>query len=338
MSKNSNLLSIIIPTYNEEKFIRKCIDSILKTDYPKNQLEVIFIDGKSEDRTCKIINGYKKKYPFIKLIDNPKTITPSALNLGIKNSNGEYIIRLDAHSEYPKDYFSLCIEYLNKTKADNVGGVVINIPYKDGVFSKAIALALSSVFGVGNSNFRTGIKEETKYVDTVPFGAFKKETFDKVGLFNESMFRNEDVDLNLRIRKAGGKILLVSKIKVFYLCDTALKMFKKYFYNGFLVTEPLLIREFPFSSRHIIPMLFVLSIVISLIVSIKFSILPILILIISYLLINLWYSFLISLKEKSLLIFFVIPLVFSLLHLCHGFGALAGLINNLFQKLLKNNY
>ena len=119
-------------------------------------------------------------------------------------------------------------------------------------------MALSSPFGVGNSKFRTGVKEDKKYVDTVPFGAFNKEIFDKIGLFNE-MFRNEDVDLNLRIRKSGGKILLVSDIKVYYLCDTAYVMFKKYFYNGFLVMEPLLIKKFPFGSRHVIPMIFILS-------------------------------------------------------------------------------
>ena len=110
--------------------------------------------------------------------------------------------------------------------ADNVGGVVINVPHNNSIFSKGIALALSSPFGVGNSKFRTGVKEDKKYVDTVPFGAFNKEIFDKIGLFNESMFRNEDVDLNLRIRKSGGKILLVSDIKVYYLCDTAYVMFK----------------------------------------------------------------------------------------------------------------
>ena len=125
MKNNPVTLSVIIPTFNEEKFIGKCIDSILNTDFPKDKIQIIFIDGKSNDATCKIIKEYINKYPFIELIDNPKTITPSALNLGIKSSRGKYIIRLDAHSEYPENYFSLCIKYLNESGADNVGGVVL---------------------------------------------------------------------------------------------------------------------------------------------------------------------------------------------------------------------
>ena len=123
--KEDKKVSIIIPILNEEKYIDKCIESILKQDYPREDMEAILIDGESQDNTLRIINKYIEKYPFIKVLNNPHKTVQYALNIGIKGAVGKYIVRMDAHAEYANDYVSKCIEYLEKTKANNVGGPMI---------------------------------------------------------------------------------------------------------------------------------------------------------------------------------------------------------------------
>ena len=122
---DGDFVSVVIPVYNEEKYIEKCIESILLQDYPKHLLELILVDGCSIDRTRALINKFIIQYPnLIKVYDNPNKTVPYAMNIGISLSKGKYIIRLDAHAEYPKNYFSKCIYYLNNIEADNVGGIV----------------------------------------------------------------------------------------------------------------------------------------------------------------------------------------------------------------------
>ena len=157
------MVSVICPIYNEEKYIAKCIESILNQDYPKDDLEVIFVDGMSTDKTRDIVNEYTSKYPFIKLIDNPQKIVPPAMNIGIRESKGEIIIRLDAHAEFPSHYFSRLTKALMDLNADNVGGVCVTLPTSDDIIPIAIANVLSSKFGMGNSTFRVGCKKHTIY-------------------------------------------------------------------------------------------------------------------------------------------------------------------------------
>ena len=142
------MLSVICPIYNEEKYIGACIESILAQDYPKDNLEVIFADGMSTDRTREIVAGYTARYPWIRLIDNPDRIVPPALNAAIKASKGNIIMRIDAHAEYPADYFSALTRALRELKADNVGAVCVTLPTNDTPTARAIAAVLSSKFGI----------------------------------------------------------------------------------------------------------------------------------------------------------------------------------------------
>ena len=197
------IVSVVMPVYNEEKYIEKCIDSLLLQDYPQGKMEWIFVDGCSRDRTVELIQKYQSLYPaLIKILNNPNKIVPNAMNIGIAASCGRYIVRLDAHADYAKNYISKCIYYLENTDAENVGGVVET--KSKGVMGNAIAKMLSSKFGVGNSQFR--INGESGYVDTVPFGAFRREVFSKYGGYDERLVRNQDNEMNFRIRKNGGKI------------------------------------------------------------------------------------------------------------------------------------
>jgi glycosyltransferase involved in cell wall biosynthesis len=220
MQKKNIIVSVVIPTYNEEKYIKNCILSLLKQDYPQNQMEWIFVDGCSSDRTKEIIESYKHKFPqLIRVYNNPNKTVPYAMNIGIKSSVGKYIIRLDAHSEYADNYISKCVYYLDTTDADNVGGVAET--KSSGFVGNAIAFMLSSKFGVGNSQFR--INGKSGYVDTVPFGAFRREVFEKYGFYDERLTRNQDNEMNYRIRKNGGKIYMAEDIKLAYFCRDSIK-------------------------------------------------------------------------------------------------------------------
>lgn len=148
------IASVFVPIRNEEKYIEKCIKSILRQDYPIKKIEVIFVDGMSDDKTQEIVKRYVEEYPkTIYLIENPNKTVPYAMNIGIKNSIGKYILRLNAHSEYADDYISKCITTLEDTDADNVGGLAIT--KGRGFIGEAFARVISSKFGVGNSGFCT---------------------------------------------------------------------------------------------------------------------------------------------------------------------------------------
>ena len=209
------MLTVICPIYNEENRIEECIRSVIAQDWPKEELEVLFVDGMSGDRTREIVKEYSQQYPFIQLLDNPKRIAPSGLNIGIRAAKGEIILRLDAHAKYPNNYFSVLVNKLQETGADNVGGACRTLPAKDTPECRAIAHAMSSPFGMGNSYFRIGADCE-KWVDTVPFGCFRRDVFDKIGLFDEELVRNQDDEFNGRIIQNGGKILLLPQVVTDY--------------------------------------------------------------------------------------------------------------------------
>ena len=250
------MLSVICPIYNEESRIEACIQSILAQDYPKEDLEVLFVDGQSSDRTREIIAKYMQDYAFIRLLDNPKRIAPSALNIGIRASSGDIVMRLDAHAKYPDNYFSLLVNKLKQTGAENVGGVCRTLPARDTAICRAIAHAMSSPFGMGNSHFRIGTSHEM-WVDTVPFGCFCRELFDKIGLFDEELVRNQDDEFNGRIVKNGGKILLLPQVVIDYFArDTISKTAKMFYQYGLF--KPLVNKKLqkPTTLRQFFPPLF----------------------------------------------------------------------------------
>lgn len=317
-------VSAIIPARNEEKFISKCLDSILNNDYPKESLEIFIIDGVSEDKTKEIVNSYLPKNPFIKLLDNPKKYAPVAQNIGVKNSKGDIIIIMDAHVTYEKDYISKCVKYLLEYNADNVGGVLITTPAEDTLVAKAISQVLSSPFGAGNSYFRTGAKEVIE-ADTVPYGCFKREVFDRIGLYNEKMSRSYDMDFNLRLKKAGGKILLVPEIVGYYHPRSNIRDFWDHnFLDGFWVTFPLKFGIKAFYLRHLVPLFFIGALFLTFL-SPKFFLIIFL-----YLSVSFCFSFQISKKEKEWQYFFILPLIFGIRHIAYGLGSIWGLIKAFF--------
>lgn len=327
LSENKIKVSVIIPCRNEEKFIGKCLDSIISNEYPKDKLEVLVIDGMSEDGTRKIVEEYTNKNLLFKLIDNPKRIVPTAMNIGIKNAKGDIIIRMDAHNVYEKNYISQCVQCLNDFNVDNVGGAWATLPGNNTIIAESIALALSHPFGVGNAYFRIGSKEP-RYVDTVPFGCYKRNVFDKIGLFNENLVRNQDIEFNLRLKNIGGKLLLIPEIISYYYARSTLKgLFEQNFWNGFWVIYSVKFAKIPFSIRHLIPFIFVSSLILSFVGSLFFKPLVYLFLIIlnSYFISNIFFSFRIALK-KGFEYFFPLIASFVTLHFSYGLGSMRGMI------------
>src|SRR5262249_12174728 len=177
-------ISIVVPCRNEEKHIAKCLDSVLANDYPKERMEILVLDGMSEDRTREIVGAYAERSLHIRLVDNPKKHIPVAMNIGIKAARGERILKLDAHSTYPAEYLSRCVRYQDKYKAENTGGVWKMVPGADTAMARAIVLGLGHRFGSGNANVKIGVDKPT-WSDTTAFGCFRKDLFERIGMYDE---------------------------------------------------------------------------------------------------------------------------------------------------------
>lgn len=328
------MLSVIVPIFNEEKYIEHCIQSVLEQDYPKDDLEVLFVDGMSNDNTRSIVSSYSDKYPFIFLLDNPNRIVPYAMNIGIKAAKGDIIMRLDAHSFYQKDYFSVLTKRLSELGADNVGVVCKTDVLNKTAKTLAIREVLCNKFGVGNSTFRTGVNE-VKEVDTVPFGCWRRDVFEKYGLYDVRLVRNQDIELNKRIINGGGKIFILPDTYCTYLARETFKgLAKNNYANGKwnILTVYYTNQLKSLSLRHFIPFIFLLSLIVPLLLSLIY--LPFIYL---ALLSALLYTFALGMISAKLgiskrLNFFYLLSSFVTLHLSYGYGSLIGLIKLPFIK------
>lgn len=312
-------ISIILPVRNEEKFIERCLKSIVKQDYPKNKFEILVIDGMSEDKTRKIVKNLQENNKNIMLFNNSKKTVPYALNIGIKKARGEVIIRVDGHSEIAKDYFRKCIYYLDKTDADCVGGPIKTIG--ESATGKAIAKIMSS--SIGGSYFR--FLKKKRYVDTLAFGAYKKEVFEKIGLFDINQKRSQDSEFNFRLRENNGRIFMSPDIKSNYYCRNSFaKLFKQYLDYGIYKTR--VYRKHPkfLKIKNLCPLLLVLSPL-----TLFFSKFLFLFILIAYAAFLLSYSSIISSGLKE---FFIIVPALVIMHISYGLGYLIGIFNFLIRR------
>lgn len=323
------MLSVICPIYNEAKYIEACIQSILLQDYPQEHLEVLFVDGMSKDGTRDIVKNYVRQHPFIHLLDNEKRIVPVAMNIGIKASKGGVIMRLDAHAQYPANYFSVLVKALDTLNAENVGAAcrtdVLNKTSK----TLAIKEVLSNKFGVGNSTFRLGVDKVVE-VDTVPFGCWKREVFDKYGQYDERLIRNQDIELNKRIVRGGGHIYIVPDTYCVYLARETFKGLARNNYgNGKwnILTIYYTKQMDSLSLRHFIPLLFLLSLIVPLLCSfILWAFIFVSMASLSaYLLVLGGVS--VKLAMSKHLKFSYLLISFFVLHVSYGWGSLSGIIS-----------
>jgi glycosyltransferase involved in cell wall biosynthesis len=327
------VISIIIPMRNEENYIEKCVKSLIDQDCPEDSYEVIIVDGMSDDRSREIVRSLSNNHSNVFLLENPNIVTSFGLNIGIKKSRGKIVNILGAHSFVRADFIKENIETFENVEADCVGGPIQSVGKT--YSARAISLAMSSPFGIGNALFRYSTRDG--YVDTLAFGAYKREVFRKIGLFDEELVRNQDDEFNYRLRKAGGKIFITPRIRSFYYNQATLKkVWRQYFQYGFWKVRVMQKHLKMMKLRQFIPTVFVLSIIISLLLSFHSKIFLVSFLLISgiYLACNLFFSFRIA-RKYEWKYFFFLPLVFNTLHWSYGFGFLIGLFRFFHRWFIK---
>jgi glycosyltransferase involved in cell wall biosynthesis len=328
-------VSLIIPCFNEEKYIGQVVECILRQDYPHSLIEALFVDGNSNDATRAILAGYSEREPFLRLLDNPRRRVPFAMNLGIANSTGEIVIRMDAHALYPDNYVSMLVRHLLELDADNVGGTWTSLPGNSTLTALAIAKASSSVFGVGNAFYRIGATR-IQQVNTVPFGCYRRELFSRIGLFDEEMNRNQDDEFNARLATKGGRIFLVPGIEIIYFArSTAGQMIRMFFIDGLYKPLVMVKAGKPTTVRPFIPLFFVLFLGIFIPAGILLpALLPVLLAGTgAYVLANLWFSFRISRENRKPVLLLFLPCLFLFIHVSYGLGFLAGLFRLLARSV-----
>ena len=321
-------VTIVVPCRNEEKRISKCLDSILANDYPKDRMEILVLDGMSEDRTREIIASYAQRFPRMRLVDNPQKHIPAAMNIGIRAARGQRILKMDAHSTYQPGYISRCVHYQDIYEAENVGGVLSMMPGSDTATAKAIVLGLGHRFGSGNANVKIGVDIPT-WSDTAAFGCFRKELFERIGMYDEHLLSSSDLDLNQRIQAAGGGILVVPDVVVNYSADANLRTFWRHvFADGVWVSYVLKFGKKAWSWRHWVPAVFVLSLLTSFVLAALYPVFLWVGLGLAglYAATNFAVSLQIAVRERDLQFAFLLPIVFTVRHIVHGVGTLVGLI------------
>ncbi|MDY6836578.1 MAG: glycosyltransferase family 2 protein [Thermodesulfobacteriota bacterium] len=316
-------VSIIIPMRNEEAYIGTCLQSVVEQDYPVTLLEVLIVDGMSEDSSRNIVQSFSNNCPYIRLLENAEKATTCALNIGIREATGDIIIRVDAHCLIEPDYVRSCVRELGNTDADNVGGPMR--PIGKSFVQKAIALAMSHPFGVGGGRFHYSEKE--MFVDTVYLGAYRREVFERIGLYDEEAHYSEDDELNYRITRSGGRILLSPRIRSHYYPRTSLAgLWRQFFSYGMGKTRTMRKHGRPITWRQLIPPFFVLSLIagfVGFLADTRFALLLFGVLG-SYFMLAVIAAAKIGMREGRRF-FLIMPVVFAVIHASYGMGFLTGI-------------
>jgi cellulose synthase/poly-beta-1,6-N-acetylglucosamine synthase-like glycosyltransferase len=323
-TKPRPFVSLIMPVRNEAAFIARGLSAVMAQDYPPERMEVIVVDGMSDDGTREVVRSFAEHHPNLRLLDNPGRIVSTGLNLALRQAAGEVIIRVDGHCEIAEDYVSRSVQCLEEEEADGVGGPIETIG--DSRVARAIALAMSSRFGVGGSAFRT-VKDRRMYVETVAFPAYTRRAIERAGLFDEELVRNQDDEYNYRLCKLGGRLLLVPEIRSRYYSRSSFRsLWRQYFQYGYWKVRVMQKHPRQMRLRQFAPPLFVLALIVALTVA-PFSALGALaltLLLALYTLANFAASVL-SLRNEEAGLLPLLLLAHPTLHLSYGAGFLVGL-------------
>ena len=374
-SKESVEVSIMIPILNEEEYIESTVYSVINGTENIENMEFFLVDGGSTDKTLEILDKLSKKYSFIKVLHNEKKEIAPALNLAISESSAKYIVRMDAHADFPNGYVHKLVNALKGLPNDvvNVGGIIETRPPNNSLIAQSIAIVSSSKIGVGNTTFRTENITEPRYVNTVPFGAYRKEALKKVGCFSENVPTSEDLELGRKLLKAGMKILMLPDVKSTYISRPDIKSFLiQHFDNGRCVTKENRggIQSYYFSlkdlfsslknkvkqekidiedgnealsfyqTRHYIPLFFSLYLIGLLFLHKLYlssntgSLFTIFYIpIIIYTIMICSFGFINAIKKMRPFLIIMLPIALLCLHLSYGFGSLYGIIQLIFPTL-----
>lgn len=322
-------VSVIIPCRNEGKTIRMVLNALFMQTYPHDLMEIIIIDGLSEDDTRQEILSFAEEHAAIPIhiVDNTKRIIPAAVNAGIRAARGEIIIRMDAHSIPQDDYVARCVALHQEGKADNIGGVWDIKPQVDTWLARSIAIAASHPLAVGGAQYR--FTDKAQFTDTVPYGSFRKALVEQVGYFDESLLSNEDYEFNTRIRLSGGKIWLDPAIRCTYFARKNLKeLARQYWRYGYWKSQ--MLKRYPRSLRlrQALPPVFILSLVILAVLAIFVPVARWLLLAEAavYLCAILAVGLQKAIRHKDPGLFAGIPLAIACMHFSWGMGFIFGIL------------
>lgn len=328
-------VSIIVPCYNEQATIRFLLDAILAQTYPRPRMEVVIADGLSQDRTLETISAFQEEHPdlALRVVGNQRRTIPSSLNLAIATARGEIIVRLDAHSMPIPEYVERSVRALEEGRGSNVGGVWMIRPGGNGWIPEAIAAAAAHPLGVGDAMYR--LKASAGPVDTVPFGAFRRDLIEKIGDFDESLLTNEDYEFNTRVRHSGGVVWLDPQIRSTYIARSSLaELAKQYWRYGYWKFR--MLRRYPDTVRwrQALPPLFVASIVVLLLLSIFLSLALYLLVfeILLYFLALMVAGISVAIHQRKSLLVPGLMLAIMTMHTGWGSGFLWSLVSTPFKK------
>lgn len=250
-------ISVVIPCRNERRHIELLMLSILAQQLdPGDELEVLVADGMSDDGTRELLRGLMQKHP-ISLIDNPERIVSTGLNAAIEASRGDVVVRMDVHTVYAPDYIRECVRTLQETGADSVGGPWVARPNQDAV-SEAIATAFHSPFCCGGGKAHNA--EYEGEIDTVYLGCWRRDVFERVGLFDPELVRNQDDEFHFRLRRQGGRVWQSPRIQSWYTPRSSLRaLFRQYMQYGYWKVAVMRKHRGLAALRQAIPALFVAS-------------------------------------------------------------------------------
>jgi glycosyltransferase involved in cell wall biosynthesis len=314
--------SVVVPCFNEEGHIEALVRSILAQEPPPGRFEVIVADGMSDDGTREILNRLAESETCLKIVDNPGRIVSTGLNLAIRAARGEVIIRMDAHTSYAPDYIRQCVDALKETAADNVGGPWV--ARGKGRIGRAISAAFQSSFATGGA--RGHDLNYSGPVDTVYLGCWPREVFDKIGLFDEELVRNQDDEFNLRLARNGGRIWQSTKIKSWYHPrETLRQLFRQYVQYGYWKARVMQKHSLPASVRHVVPACFLLALLGLPLISFYWT--PALWIWVGFLSLYLLFNIFASLftaASSGWELFPLLPAVFATFHFAYGWGFLKG--------------
>ena len=320
------LFTVILPTRNEARFIDRCLRSIFAAEPIPGGLEVLVVDGLSDDGTQQIVADWTRRQPNLRLLRNPQRIAPTAMNIGIQAARGSWILILGSHCEYPADYFTRCLELAQRTGADNVGGSLITLSSDDTVQGRVVRALTTHPFGVGNAGFRTGAR--AGWADTVAYGCYRRDVFHRIGLYDERLVRNQDYEFNRRLLKQGGSIWHDPALQVRYYNQGSLRgLLRQAFSNG--KWNPLMwfVAPYAFAWRHAVPLAFAAALLSGLLLLLVLPsvAVPALALIgLPYLLLALIASYQQSVRYGRLMLV-TLPFCFAAYHVTYGLGGLWGI-------------
>lgn len=322
-----SLVSVVMPVYNEQRFVNDALHSILAQDYPADRIEIVVVDGMSTDSTPDIVANAARRDGRIRLLRNPSRIMSKGFNIGLSAAQGDVVIMMGGHTQLAPDYVSACSSLLRAGTADCVGGAIQTIA--ETTSAEAISLALSSRFGVGGVAFRLGCPEQ-RYVDTVAFGAYTRDMFIRAGPLDEELAHDQDDEFNYRIRKLGGRILLSPEIRCRYISRSSLRsLWRQYFRYGYWKIRVLQKHPWQMQPRHFVAAALVGSLGLCLPVLAYRPMAGIWIggsICCLYLSASVVFSLKLARTHKKWRLLPIFPVTFAVLHFSYGTGFLYGLV------------